>query len=155
MIKDKLMLPKATKFILSPSFLSITISICLLVNLFIPRTGTVVNGKCDSASSRYHICGCQTEAHIIDLCCCKEETNSSEKSYLPNNSGEGLFTAFIQSLECAGIPDQYTEITYKISLPDGSFLFSGIFRFNYIEWLEKAIPTSITIPTPYKPPRLT
>ncbi len=148
------MLPKATKFILSPSFLSITISICLLVNLFIPRTGTVVNGKCDSASSRYHICGCQTEAHIIDLCCCKEETSTAEKNGLPDNSTKGTFTAFIRSLACAGIPDQYTPITYKISLPDGSIPFPSLYKFNYIEWLETVIPASFTIPPPDKPPRL-
>ena len=149
------MLPKATKFILSPSFVSIIISACLLINLFTPRTGTVVNGRCDTASIKYHICGCKTEAHSIDLCCCKEETNSTERSYSLNNIGEGSFTTFIQSLACAGIPDQYTAITYKISLPDGGILFPSLYKFNYIEWLETAIPASFAIPPPYKPPRLT
>ncbi|MHC4455466.1 MAG: hypothetical protein ACYSWS_12380, partial [Planctomycetota bacterium] len=64
-------------------------------------------------------------------------------------------TVFVQSFACAGIPDQYTAITYKISLPDGGILFPGIYRFNYIEWLETAIPASFTIPPPDKPPRLT
>jgi hypothetical protein len=148
MIKNKLLLSTTLKFILSSSFVSIVITACLLINLFSPRTGTVVNGRCDTTSIRYHMCGCKSEAHSIDLCCCKEETSTG----LPNNS---TFTAFISSLACAGIPDQYTPITYKISLPDGGIHFPSLYNFNYIEWLEIAIPASFMIPPPYKPPKLT
>ncbi len=154
MIKDKSLLSTALKFMRSSSFVSIVVSACLLINLFAPRTGTVVNGQCDSASTRYHICGCKTEAHSIDLCCCKEETSTTNKSGLPNNNTKGTFTAFISNLACEGIPDQYTPITCKISLPDGG-MFSPLYKFNYIEWLETAFPTSFTIPPPDKPPRLT
>ncbi len=146
--------PKVSKYLFSPIVISIVISICLLANLSIPRFSTVGNGKCSTASSRYHMCGCRTEAHSIDLCCCKDNTNTSEKSKLPNKSMEDTFAAFIQSLACAGIPDQYTAITYEISLPDVGVIFAGIYRFNYLEWPLEVIPSSIAIPPLDKPPRI-
>ncbi len=144
---NKIIIQKVSKYLFSQIVISVVVSICLLVSLSTPRFNTFVNGKCSTASSRYHICGCKTEAHSIDLCCCEDETYT--------NGEESLFTAFIRSITCAGVPDQYTAVTYKISLPDNGNIFQGICRFNYIEWLETAIPASITILPPDKPPRLT
>lgn len=138
---------------LIPIVTNIVISICLMINLFTPSSGSIVNGKCSTASSRYHICGCRSEAHSIDLCCCKEVSNKSEKSC--TNSTDDIFGTIIQSLACAGTTDQYTAITYKISLPDDGILFQCLYRFNFIEWTQTSISSSITIPPPDKPPQIT
>ncbi len=154
MIKDKL-LSKTTKFMLSSSFVSIIISMCLLVNLFSPGLSTVVRGnKSGTTLSEYHTCGCITGVHSLDLCCCGEEAGMSGMKCLPEIDPENALTSFIQSLACAGIPDQFTPISYNVSLPEDGIFPPGLFLLNYTGRLLTAFPDSIKISPPYKPPRI-
>jgi hypothetical protein len=151
MIKN-ILLPKATKFILSSSFVSIVISMCLLVNLFSPGLSSVVKGKSGTVLSEYHTCGCITGVHSLDRCCCGEGTH--ETKCLPERDSENVFTAFIQSLACAGIPGQFTPISYNVSLPEEDVSSPGLFLLYYTERLRTVFPASIKISPPYKPPRI-
>jgi len=114
MIKDKLQLSAAVKFMLSSTFVSIVVSMCLLVNLFTPNFSTIFKSKKGTFPCEHHTCGCKTAPDCLDHCCCAIEANTSEKESLPKEDSEGLFTTFIQSLACAGIPDQFTPIPYKV-----------------------------------------
>ncbi len=155
MIKDKLQLPAATKFMLSSTFVSIVVSMCLLVNLFAPGFSTVIKGKRTALQLESHTCECNSEPHSVITCCCAIEVNTSEEKSLLNEDQEGLFTAFIQSLACSGVPDKYAAISYNISLPGDSISLPTIYRFYYIESLQTAFPASIKISPPDKPPRIT
>jgi len=153
MIKDKL-LSKTTKFMLSSSIVSIVISMCLLVNLFTPALSTVVKGKSGTVSSEYHTCGCISGVHSLDLCCCGEEAGMSGMKCLPERSSEDAFTTFIQSLACAGVPNQFTPISYNVSLPEDGASSPGLFLLYYTGRLRTVFPASIKISPPYKPPRI-
>ena len=156
MTKDKLLLSKTTKFMLSSSLVSIVISMCLLVNLFTPGLSTVVKGnKSSIVSSEYHTCGCITGVHSLSLCCCGEKAETSGTECLPEIKPENVFTSFIQSLACAGTPDQFTPISYNVSLPESGVSSSGLFLLYHMERLEAVFPASIKISPPYKPPRIT
>ncbi len=155
MIKDKLQLSTATKFMLSSTFVSIVVSMCLLVNLFAPGFSTVIKGKSTALQFESHTCECNSEPHSINSCCCAIEANTSEKEGLLKEDQEGLFTTFIQSLGCAGVPDKYAAISYNISLPGDSISFPNLYRFYYIESLQTIFPASIKISPPDKPPRIT
>ena len=152
MIKDKILLSKTTKFMLSSSFVSIVISMCLLVNLFSPGLSTVVKGKSSTVLSEYHTCGCITGVHSLDRCCCGEGTH--ETKCLPERGPENILTAFIQSLACTGIPGQFTPISYNVSLPEEGVSSPGPFILYYMERLRTGFPGSIKIAPPYKPPRI-
>lgn len=154
MIKDKL-LSKTTKFMLSSYFVSIIISMCLLVNLFSPGLSTVVRGnKSGTTLSEYHTCGCITGVHSLDLCCCGEEAGMSGMKCLPGMDSENTFTSFIQSLACAGVPGQFTPISYNVSLPEDGIFSPGLCLFYYAERPQTVFPASIEISPPYKPPRI-
>ncbi|MCH7614075.1 MAG: hypothetical protein IIB45_12045 [Candidatus Marinimicrobia bacterium] len=154
MIKDKLLLSKTIEFMFSSAFVSILVSMCLLVNLFAPGLSTVTKGKSIALQFESHACECSIKPHSINSCCCAEEVNTSEKECLLKDDTGSLFTAFIQSLACAGIPDQFTPISYNISLPGDGISFPDIYRFYYIERLQTVFPTSIKMSPPYKPPRI-
>jgi hypothetical protein len=140
---------------LSSSFVSIVISMCLLVNLFSPGLSTVVRGnKSGTTLSEYHTCGCITGVHSLDLCCCGEEAGMSGMKCLPGMDSENTFTSFIQSLACAGIPDQFSPISYNASLPEDDISPPGLFLLNYTGRLLTVFPASIEISPPYKPPRI-
>ena len=141
---------------LSSAFISIVVSMCLLVNLFAPGFSTVTKGKRTALPQlESHTCGCNSEPHSVITCCCAIEVGTSEEESLLNEDQEGLFTAFIQSLACAGVPDKYATISYNISLPGDSISFPNLYRFSYIESLQTDFPTSIKISPPDKPPRIT
>ena len=152
MINDKILLSKTTKFMLSSSFVSIVISMCLLVNLFTPGLSAVVKGKSGTVSSEYHTCGCITGVHSLDRCCCGEGTH--ETKCLPERGSENVFTVFIQSLACAGVPNRFGPISYNVSLPDNDVSSPGLFLLYYTGRLRTAFPASIKISPPYKPPRI-
>ncbi len=154
MIKDKLLLSKATRSFLLSSFVSIVISMCLLVNLFTPGLSTVVKGKSSIVSSEYHTCGCITGVHSLDRCCCGKEAGMSGTKCLPEIDPENAFTSFIQSLACAGVPNQFTPVSYNVSLPESGVSSPGLFLLYYSGRLQTAIPSSINISPPYKPPRI-
>ncbi len=154
MLKDKLLLSKTTKFMLSSSFVSIVISMCLLVNLFTPGLSTIVKDKRGAVSSEYHTCGCITGVHSLDLCCCGEEAGMSGMKCLPERGSENTFTSFIQSLACAGAPDQFTPTSYNISLPENCVSSRELFLLYHMERLQTVFPASIKISPPYKPPRI-
>jgi hypothetical protein len=79
MTKDKLLLLKKYRFILSSSFVSIVISMCLLVNLFTPGLSVVVKGDIRGiVLGEYHTCGCITGIHSLDRCCCGEGTHETK-----------------------------------------------------------------------------
>ncbi len=148
MIKDKLLLIKVTKSIWSSSFVSIIISMCLLINLFTPGLSTVVKGKRGTVLSEYHTCGCITGVHSLDLCCCGEEAGMSGMKCLPEIDSENAFTSFIQSLACAGVPDQFTPISSNVSLPEDGVSSPGFFLLYYMGRLRTVSPASIKISAP-------
>jgi hypothetical protein len=153
MINDKILLSMTTKFMLSSSFVSIVIAMCLLMNLFSPGLNAVVKGnKRGIGSSEYHTCGCITGVHSLDRCCCGEGTH--ETKCLPERGSENAFTSFIQSLACAGVPNRFAPISYNVSLPEDDVSPPGLFLLNYTGRLRTAFPDSIKISPPYKPPRI-
>ncbi|MBC8549454.1 MAG: hypothetical protein H8D23_07370 [Candidatus Brocadiales bacterium] len=155
MTKDKLLLSKTTKFMLSSSLVSIVISMCLLVNLFTPVLSTVVKGnKSGAVSSEYHTCGCITGVHSLNRCCCGEKADTSGTKCLPEIDSKNVFTSFIQSLACAGGPDQFTPISYNVSLPENDVSSPGLFLLYQMERLQTIFPASIKTSPPYKPPRI-
>ena len=155
MKKNKLLLSKTTKLMFSSTFVSIVVSMCLIVNLFAPGFSIVIKGKSSALQSEYHTCGCTSEPHSIISCCCVIEADTSEKESLLKEDQEGLFATFIQSLACAGIPDQFTPISYNINLPGDNISFPNLYRFYYMESLQTIFPASIKISPPDKPPRIT
>lgn len=155
MLKDKLLTAKTVKYILSSSFASIVISMCLLVNLFTPGLSTVVKGKSSTVLSEYHTCGCITGVHSLDLCCCGNDAGTHETKCLPARDSGNAFTTFIQSMVCSGVPDQFTPISYNVSLPEDGVSSPGLCLLFYMERLHTVFPASITTYPPYKPPRIT
>ena len=154
MIKDKLQLSAAVKFMFSSTFVSIVVSMGLLVNLFAPGFSIVIKGKSGSLQPEYHTCECTSEPHSINSCCCANRVDISKKKSLLKEDPEGLFSTFIQSLACAGIPDQFTSISYNIILPGDGISFPDLYRFYYIERLQTVFPTSINTSPPDNPPRI-
>ncbi len=154
MKKDKLLLSKTIKFIFSSTFVSIVVSVCLLVNLFAPGFSIVIKREGAALQSEYHTCKCNSEPHSINSCCCAIELDASEGKSLPKISPQGVFSTFIQSLACAGLPDQFTPISYNVSLPGDGISFPDIYRFGFIERRQTACPTSIKMSPPDKPPRI-
>ena len=154
MIKDKLQLTKVTKSIRSSSFVSIIISMCLLVNLFTPGLSTVVKGKRGAVLSEYHTCGCITGVHSLDLCCCGDKEGTHATRCLPERDSGNAFTSFIQSLACAGVPEQFTPISYNVNLPEDDVSSPGLLLLYYKERLQTVFPSSIKISPPYKPPKI-
>ncbi len=157
MIKNRSLLSKTTRSTLSLSFVSIVISMCLLVNLFTPGLSTVVKGNKSSTvvSSEYHTCGCMTGVHSLDLCCCGEKAKTSGVKCLPEIDPENVFTSFIQSLACAGVPNRFTPVSYNVSLPENGVSSPGLFLIYHMERLQTVFPASIKNSPPYKPPRIT
>ncbi|MBS1257735.1 MAG: hypothetical protein MAG551_00781 [Candidatus Scalindua arabica] len=155
MKKDKLLLSKTTKLMFSSTFVSIVVSMCLIVNLFAPGFSTVIKGKRTALQSEYHTCKCNSEPHSIDDCCCAIELDASEGKSIPKISSQGVFSTFIQSLACAGIPDRFTPISYNVSLPEGSVTSPRLFFLHYWERVQTPFPASAEISPPDKPPRIT
>jgi len=138
----------------SSAFVSIVVSMCLLVNLFAPGFSIVIKGKSDALQSEYHTCECTSEPHSINSCCCAIELDASEGKSIPKISSQGVFSTFIQSLACAGLPDQFTPISYNVSLPGDGISLPDIYRFCFIERRQAVFPTSIKMSPPDKPPRI-
>ena len=138
----------------SSTFVSIVVSMCLLVNLFALGFITVIKGKSSALQSEYHTCKCNSEPHSINNCCCAIDLDASEGKSLPKISSQGVFSTFIQSLACAGIPDRFAPISYNVSLPGDGISFQNLYRFYYVETLQAVLPTSIKMSPPDKPPRI-
>lgn len=155
MRKDKLISLKAVKSLLSPSFISIGISICLLVNLFTPGFSIVTKGKNTALQYESHTCVCNSEPHSVNSCCCAIEADKSEEESLLKEDQRGIFSTFIQSLACAGVPDQFMAISYNVSLPEDGISYPNLHRFYYLERLQTVFPDSIKVSPPDKPPRIT
>ncbi len=155
MKKDKLLLSKTIKFMFSSTLVSIVVSMCLLVNLFAPGFSIVIKGEGDALRFESHTCKCSSEPHSINNCCCANKADTSEKESLLKEDPNGLFATFIQSLACSGLPDQFTPISYNVSLPGDGISLPNLYRFYYIERLQTVFPTSIKMPPPDKPPRIT
>jgi len=138
----------------SSTFVSIVVSMCLLVNLFAPGFSIVIKGEGAPLQSEYHTCKCNSEPHSINNCCCAIELDAPEGKSLPKISAQGVFSTFIQSLACAGLPDRFTPISYNVSLPGDGISFPNLYRFYYVERLQAVFPTSIKMSPPDKPPRI-
>jgi hypothetical protein len=153
MIKDKLLLSKTTKALLSSSFVSIVISMCLLVNLFAPGLSTVIHNKSVALHPESHTCECNPEPHSISSCCCAIDISASEGKSLPKEDYQGIFSTFIKSLGCASLPDQSTSFSYNVSLPEDSISSPKLSMLYYLKKHEDVFPASIMISPPDKPPR--
>ena len=153
MIKDKLLLLKSTKFILSSSCVSIIISMCLLVNLFAPCLSTAVKEKSVSLHPESHTCKCNPEPHSVSSCCCAIDINTSEGKSLLKEDYQGIFSTFIKSLGCAGLPDQSTSFSYNVSLPEDGISSLRLSMLDYLKKHEEVFPAYIKISPPDKPPR--
>ena len=145
---------KTTKLMFSSTFVSIVVSMCLLINLFVPGFSIVIKGEGAALQSEYHTCKCNSEPHSINNCCCAIDLDASEGKSLPKISSQGVFSTFIQSLACSGIPDRFAPISYNVSLPGDDISFPNLYRFYYVETLQAVLPTSIKMSPPDKPPRI-
>ncbi len=143
-----------TKSILSSSFVSIIISMCLLVNLFAPGFSTVVHNKSTALHPESHTCECNPELHRISSCCCAIDINVSEGESLPQENYQGIFSTFIQSLGCTGLPGQSTSFAYNVSLPEEDISSPVLSLLYHMERLHTDFPVSIKNSPPYKPPRI-
>ncbi len=152
MIKDKLLLSKTTKALLSSSFVSIVISMCLLVNLFAPGFSTVINNKSVALHPESHTCKCNPEPHSVSSCCCAININASEEESLLNDDYQGMFSTFIKSLGCAGLPDQSTSFLYNVTIPDDGTTPQDLSMLHYLEDHQEVFPASIKISPPDRPP---
>ncbi len=154
MIKDKLLLIKAIKFFLSPTSISIVISVCLLVNLFLPKFATILTSEKGKFPCENHICGCKTAPDCLNHCCCVKITNTLDMKCSLKENSKDISTAFIQSLACTGVPDNFTAVSNIISLPEDSIFIPDLSTFYYLKRLQSAFPISFLISPPDKPPRI-
>ncbi len=154
-LMGKLQLFKTVKLIQFSTFVSIVISMCLLVNLFAPGVSTVIDKKSISISlhPESHTCKCNPEPHSISSCCCAIDINPSEGKSLPKDDSQRVFSAFIKSLGCASLPDQSTLSSYNVSLPEDSTTSPKLSMLCYLTKHEDVFPASIKISPPDKPPR--
>lgn len=146
---------KIANLMFSSTLVSIVISICLFVNLFAPGFSTVVKGKGSAFPCAHHTCGCKTAPDCLNHCCCAKETDTPEMNCLLKEGSNGTFSAIIQSLACAGIPDQFTAISYNLSPPEDGAVSLRLFRLYYMGRLQVVFPVSIKMFPPDKPPRIT
>ncbi len=153
MKKDKLILSKITKSLPSTSFVNIVISMCLLVNLFAPGFSTVVHKKSVALHSESHTCECNPELHSISSCCCAIDINTSEGESLLKEDYQGIFSTFIRSLGCAGLPDQSTSFSYNVSLPEDDISSPKLSMLYYLKKHQEVFPASLRLSPPDKPPR--
>ena len=152
MIKDKLLLSKITKTLMSTLFVSIVISMCLLVNLFAPGLSTVIEKKSVALHPESHTCKCNPEPHSISSCCCAIDINASEGKSLLKEDYQGIFSTFIKSLGCAGLPDQSTLFSYNVILQEDGISSPKLSMLYYLKKHEEVFPASIKISPPDKPP---
>ena len=126
---------------------------CLLINLFAPGFSTVVHNKSAALHPESHTCECNPELHSIISCCCAIDINASEGKSLLKEDYQGIFSTFIRSLGCAGLPDQSTSFSYNTSLPENGVSSPGLFLLYHMERVQTDFPASIKNSHPYKPPR--
>ena len=142
------------KSILSSYFVKIVISICLLVNLFAPGFSTVIKEKSVvTLHTEFHSCECNPELHSISSCCCAIDINTSEEKSLLKEDYQGIFSTFIKSLGCAGLPDQSTSFSYNISLPEDDCSSPKLSMLFYLKKHQEVFPASLRLSPPDKPPR--
>ncbi len=153
MVKNKLLLLKTTKALLSSSFVSIIISMCLLVNLFAPGFNTVIAKKSIALHPEVHTCKCNPEPHSVSSCCCAIDVNASEEENHKEENSQGMFSAFIKSLGCSGLPDQSTSLSYNVSLPEDGISSLQLSMLFYLKKHKEVFPASVMISPPDKPPR--
>ncbi|WP_162532411.1 hypothetical protein [Candidatus Scalindua japonica] len=144
---------KTNKYILSSSFVSIVISMCLLVNLFAPGFSTVIHNKSVALHPESHICKCNPEPHSISSCCCAIDINATEGKSLLKENYQGIFSTFIKSLGCAGFPDQLSSFSYNVTIPEDGITPPDLPMLHFIDKQQRVFPASIKISPPDKPPR--
>ncbi len=155
MIKDKLLLSNAVKLLRSSSFISIVISICLLVNLFTPSFSIISMSKEGEFPCEQHICGCKTAPDCLNHCCCVKGPSMLDMKCTLNENPKDITSVFIQSIACAGVPDQFIAVPNIISLPGDSIFIPDIYPFHCLKKLHQIFPISFPISPPDKPPRIT
>lgn len=137
----------------STFFVSIVISMCLLVNLFAPGFSTVINDKSVALHPESHTCKCNPEPHSVSSCCCAMKIDASEGKSVLKDDYQGIFSTFIKSLGCASLPDQSTSFSYNVSLPEDGISSPELSMLYYLKKHEEVFPASIKISPPDKPPR--
>lgn len=148
-------LTKVIKFFPSSTSISIVISICLLVNLFVPRFTTFLISVKGEYPCEHHICGCKTAPDCLSHCCCEKILNTLDMKCSLKENPKDIPSAFIQSLACAGVPDKFTAVSNTISLPEDVIFIPDIHLFYFLQRLEPASPISFPISPPDKPPKIT
>ncbi len=144
---------KTVKLIQSSTFVSIVISVCMLVNLFAPGFSAVIMDKSVALQPESHTCKCSTEVHSISSCCCAIDTDASEDKRLLKEDSLGIFSTFIKSLGCAGLPDQLSSFAYNVTIPEDGITPPDLSMLHFIDKQQKVFPASIKISPPDKPPR--
>ena len=147
-------LTKVIKLFLTPTLISIIISICLLVNLFVPRFATFPISEKGEYPCEHHICGCKTAPDCLSRCCCVRIASTLDMKCSLKENPKDIPSAFIQSLACAGVPDQFTAVSNIISLPEDYIFIPDIYPFHYLKKLHQTFPISFPISPPDKPPRI-
>ena len=147
-------IPDISRYFFSPVVISIVISICLLVNSFIPRFMPLFTGEKGEFACKHHICGCKTERDCLSHCCCVTVPDTyNMKCALKKNPGE-IASAFIESLACAGTPDMFAIGTAIIALPDDRTDIPDMYLCVFLKRLKPVYPNSFQISPPDKPPRI-
>ncbi|MDR4497820.1 MAG: hypothetical protein MRK02_07870 [Candidatus Scalindua sp.] len=144
---------KTVKLIQSSTFVSIAISVCILVNLFVPGLSTVIMDKSLVLQPGSHTCKCNPEPHSLSTCCCAKENDTCEVKSLLKEDSQGIFSTFIQSLGCASLPDQFTSFSYNVTMPEDGITVPGLSMLHCMYKHQEVFPASINLPPLYKPPR--
>ena len=144
---------KTVKLIQSSTLVSISISVCILANLFVPGFSTVIMDKSVVLQPGSHACKCNPEPHSISTCCCAKENDTCEVISVLKENSQGLLSAFIQSLGCAGLPDQFTSFSYNVTMPEDGINVPGLSMLHFMDKRQEVFPASIQLSPLYKPPR--
>ena len=144
---------KTVTLIQFSTFVSIAVSVCILVNLFVPGLSTVITDKSVVLQPGSHTCKCNPEPHSLSTCCCAKENDTCEVISLPKDDSQGIFSSFIQSLGCTSLPDQLTSFSYNVTMPEDDITVPGLSMLHCMYNHQEVFPESIKSSPLYKPPR--
>jgi hypothetical protein len=91
-----------------------------------------------------HICGCKTAPACLNHCCCTKVQSTLVMKCTLNENPKDMPSAFIQSIACAGVPEQFTAVPNIISLPGDSIFISDIYPFDYLKKLHQIFQISFS-----------
>ncbi|MDR4504857.1 MAG: hypothetical protein MRK01_08735 [Candidatus Scalindua sp.] len=152
MLQGKSLLSKTVTSLVSSSFVSIIISMCLLANLFAPGLSNVTHIKSVALHPGSHTCKCNPEPHNITTCCCAKENDTCDVTSPFKEDTPGTFSAVIKSLGCTGLPGQFTSFSYHVTMPEDGITAPGLSMLHFLDKHQEVFPVSIQLSPLDKPP---